>query len=84
MTTAILGIQPDYDGLRIDPCVSKDWKNFKATRQFRGSTYNITVENPNGVCKGVKSMTVNGTPVDGNLVPLADKGSTVEVAVTLG
>ncbi len=84
MTTAILGIQPDYTGLRIDPCVSKDWKNFNVTRQFRGATYNIAVENPDGICKGVKRMTVDGSPMDGNLVPLAAEGTVVEVHVTLG
>ncbi len=84
MTTAILGIQPDYDGLRIDPCVSKDWKRFGVTRQFRGATYSIRVENPDGVCKGVKSMTVDGKTVDGNLIVPAAEGAVVEVAVTLG
>ncbi|NOU35282.1 MAG: N,N'-diacetylchitobiose phosphorylase [Kiritimatiellaceae bacterium] len=84
MTTAILGIQPDYEGLRINPCVPKDWKKFSATRQFRDAEYRITVENPNGVCKGVKNMTVDGKAVEGNLVPLAKAGSTVTVHVTLG
>ncbi len=84
MTTAILGIQPDYNGLRIDPCVSKDWKSFSVTRQFRGAEYRITVENPAGVCKGVKSMTVDGQTVEGNLIVPAAEGAVVEVAVTLG
>jgi len=83
-TQGILGVQPDYTGLRIDPCVSKDWKNYKITRQFRGATYNVTVENPNGVCKGVKTMIVDGNAIDGNVIPLAAAGSTVEVTVTLG
>ena len=84
MTTAILGIQPNYEGLRINPCIPRDWKTFNATRQFRDAEYRITVENPNGVCKGVKKMTVDGKAVDGNLVPLAKAGSTVTVHVTLG
>ena len=84
MTSAILGIQPDYNGLRIDPCVSKDWKNFSVTRQFRGAEYRITVENPDGVCKGVKAMTINGQTVEGNLVAPAAEGAVVKVAVILG
>lgn len=84
MTWAILGIQPDYNGLRIDPCISKDWKNFKVTRQFRDATYNITVENPDGVNKGVKTMTVDGRPVDGNLIAPAAAGEIIEVSVILG
>jgi len=84
MTSSILGIQPDYNGLRIDPCVSKDWKNFSVTRQFRGAEYRITVENPDGVCKGVKAMTINGQTVEGNLVAPAAEGAVVKVAVILG
>ncbi len=83
MTTAILGIRPDYEGLRVDPCVSKEWKHFSVTRKFRGATYNITVENPSGVCKGVSSMIVDGQPVDGNLIPPAAEGAAVEVLVTM-
>jgi len=80
----ILGIQPDYEGLKIDPCVPGEWRQFNVTRQFRGATYNITIENPDGVNKGVKGMTVDGQAVDGDVVPAADAGATVEVKVTLG
>jgi cellobiose phosphorylase len=84
MTHSILGIQPDYDGLRIDPCIARDWKGFTASRQFRGAEYRITVENPKGICKGVKKMTVDGKAVEGNLIPLAKAGTTATVRVTLG
>ena len=80
----ILGIQPDYDGLRIDPCIPTDWKQFKVTREFRGATYKITIENPDGANKGVKAMTVNGQAVDGNVVPASDAGAIVEVLAILG
>ena len=80
----ILGIQPDYDGLRIDPCIPTDWKQFKVTRVFRGATYKITIENPDGANKGVKAMTVNGQAVDGNVVPASDAGAIVEVLAILG
>ena len=80
----ILGIQPDYDGLKIDPCVHAEWKQFNVTRQFRGATYNITIENPDGVKRGVKGMTVDGHAVDGDVLPTADAGASVEVRVTLG
>ena len=83
MTTAILGIQADYNGLRIDPCIPSSWNGFTATRKFRGATYRITVKNPNGICKGVQSMTVNGELIAGNLVPLAAQGETSNVLVSL-
>jgi cellobiose phosphorylase len=80
----ILGIKPGYDGLTIDPCVSKDWKEYKVTREYRGASYNITIKNPAGVCKGVGSLTVNGEPVQGNVVPVQVEGSVNTVEVTLG
>lgn len=78
----ILGIAADFDGLKIDPSIPHQWDGMKATRQFRGATYDITVKNPNHVCKGVKSMTVDGKAVDGNVIPVMDGGKhTVEVVL---
>lgn len=80
----ILGIAPDYDGLKIDPSIPSSWDGFKASRLFRGVRYNITVKNPENVSKGVKSMTCDGVRVSGNVLPVFEKGSTHEVEVILG
>jgi cellobiose phosphorylase len=80
----ILGIKPGYDGLTIDPCVSKDWKEYTVTRAYRGAIYKITIKNPMGVCKGVGSLAVNGEPVQGNVVPIQAAHSVNEVEVVLG
>ena len=80
----ILGIVPDYDGLKVDPSIPSAWDGFSATRQFRGDTYKIKIENPNHVCKGVKSMTVDGKAVDGCVIPVIGDGASHEVVVTLG
>ncbi len=77
-TQWILGIRPEYAGLRIDPCIPSAWEGFSATRRFRGRTFHITVHNPQHVCKGVAEMVVDGEPMPGNLIPL-DGGETVEV-----
>jgi cellobiose phosphorylase len=79
----ILGLRPEYDGLRVDPAIPADWGGFAATRKFRGCTYNIKVENPDHISKGVKSVTVDGKPADGGILPLFD-GGVHEVTVTLG
>ncbi len=80
ITQYILGIKPDYDGLLINPCIPAKWDGFKFSRQFRGATFNIEVKNPNHVCKGVKSMTVDGKAVAGNKVPIFTSGEhTVEI-----
>lgn len=80
----IIGIQPTLDGLRVDPCVPADFGNFTVTRKFRGITYRITVENPNGVEKGVASMTVDGVETTGNVIPFDAGKQTVDVKVVMG
>ncbi|MBQ8856002.1 MAG: glycosyl transferase [Bacteroidales bacterium] len=81
ITQFILGIKPGYDGLEIDPCICPDWKEYTVRRKFRGASYDIKVMNPSGVCKGVASMTVDGVPVDGNMIPFAPGAHTVEVVL---
>jgi len=80
----ILGIQPQYNGLKIDPCIPKDWNGFEIVRKFRGAVYKIKVSNPKKVSKGVGKVTVNGKEITGNVVPLAKQGSENIVEVTLG
>jgi len=80
----ILGIQPDFDGLKIDPSIPSDWEGFTATRIFRGTKYKIVVKNPSHVCKGVKSMTVDGKAVAGCVIPFEAGKKEVKVEVTLG
>ena len=80
----ILGVQPDFDGLKIDPSIPSAWDGLKASRQFRGDTYDIEVKNPDHVCKGVKSMTVDGKAIDGNVIPVAGDGKAHKVEVVLG
>lgn len=78
----LLGIKPDYNGIVVDPCLEQSMKGYKVTRQFRGATYNIEVVN-NGAQKGVKELYVNGKKVEGNLVPMAKAGETVDVKAVM-
>ena len=80
----ILGIKPDFDGLKVDPSIPANWDGFTATRLFRGAKYNITIKNPNHVCKGVKSLVVDGAAVEGCVVPLVEGKKEVNVEITLG
>ena len=84
ITQYILGVQPDYEGLRIDPCIPKDWDGFKMTRKFRGATYKIEVQNPSHVSKGVRETWVNGEKMSSNLVPLLEKGKQHRVKIIMG
>ncbi len=84
ITQYILGVQPDYEGLRIDPCIPKDWDGFKMTRKFRGATYKIEVQNPSHVSKGVLETWVNGEKMSSNLIPLLEKGKQHSVKIIMG
>jgi cellobiose phosphorylase len=79
----ILGIRPEYDGLRIDPCIPAEWQGFTVERAFRGSRYRIRVANPRHLSRGVTSLRVDGREVAGNLVAPAGEGLH-EVEAVLG
>lgn len=84
ITQFILGIRPDYDGIRIDPCVPTSCEGFSVHRRFRGADFEITVSNPGHVSKGVASLSLNGIPLEGNLIPVCPAGSVNKVEAVLG
>ena len=80
----ILGIMADFDGLKIDPSIPAAWDGLKATRQYRNATYQITVTNPDHINKGIKSVTVDGKAIDGNILPVFEDGKVHTVEVVMG
>lgn len=84
ITQFILGIQPEYHGLKINPCIPKSWDGFEITRKFRGAEYHISISNPNHICKGIKKLTVNGIEIAGNVIPIAKAGTINKVEAELG
>ncbi|WP_099468391.1 GH36-type glycosyl hydrolase domain-containing protein [Konateibacter massiliensis] len=80
----ILGILPDYSGLIVNPCIPAGFGDFTLTREFRNANYHITVKNENAVQKGVKKIIVDGTELDGNLIPFEEGKSTYQVTVIMG
>ena len=80
----ILGVQPQYDGLGIDPCVPKGFGGFKLTRKFRGADYEIEVQNPDDVEKGVKKLIVDGKEVSGCVIPFEEGKKSYKVTVVMG
>lgn len=80
----ILGIQPEFDGLKINPVIPKAWDGYTVNRYFRGDTYQITVRNPRHVSCGIARMTVDNKEVEGNIIPLFGDGKLHVVEVELG
>ena len=84
VSQAILGVKPALDGLQIDPCIPASVSGFTLSRRYRGARYEITVENPDGVQRGVKAVFVDGLPQSGNVIPVREAGSIVQVRVIMG
>ncbi|MCS7011061.1 MAG: glycosyl transferase [Anaerolineales bacterium] len=79
----ILGIRPEYGGLRIDPCIPHHWDGFEVQRSFRGGLYRIHVYNPIHCSRGVSRILLNGQPLETTLLP-PSPGSVQHVEVWLG
>ncbi len=94
----ILGVSPTHQGLCINPCLPEGFGDFELTRKFREGTYHIRVVNPDGVEKGVKSVTVDGTAIEdtfsgaatasgcegGFIIPYVKGKESYDVVVTMG
>ncbi|MBR0473456.1 MAG: hypothetical protein IJJ19_00485 [Erysipelotrichaceae bacterium] len=83
LTEGILGIQPDYDGLTVNPCIPHTVKSYSVNRLFRNTMYHITVNNPDGVEKGVREIKINGKEIPVGPLPLTNEKE-VNVEVTMG
>ncbi len=85
VSQAILGIKPQYDGLKIDPCLPQFLEDLTVTRQFRGNTYVIHIQNRAGDEKGRIALTLDGKPIAGRTLPLLPEGRyDVECVITPG
>ena len=72
--------------MRLDPCIPRAWPGFEIVFRYRSARYEIAVENPDGVSRGVKAVALDGRtlPERAALVALMDDGGTHEVRVILG
>ena len=77
-TQYLLGIRPEYDGLRIAPCLPKEFDRLKITRKFRGATYNIQIERT-----GSKSLYVNNKQMNGDIIPVFPANTEHQIKVTI-
>ncbi|MGN8631546.1 GH36-type glycosyl hydrolase domain-containing protein [Blautia sp. HCP3S3_G3] len=84
LSQAILGVQPSYQGLCIDPCIPEGFGDFSLTRQYRGATYHVDVKNPDNVQKGVKKIVVDGKEYEGCCIPAEEGKTEYHVTVYMG
>jgi cyclic beta-1,2-glucan synthetase len=82
----LLGFRLRGAVLHLDPCIPRAWRGFDITFRYHASRYEIAVENPNGVTRGISTIDVDGIrlPLGGGSVPLTSDGATHRVRVLLG
>jgi cellobiose phosphorylase len=68
ITQYILGIKPTYDGIEIDPCIPSTLKEYTVHRELRDASFDITVKNPDGRESGVRSVVLDGSTIEGNVI----------------
>ena len=82
---SILGFRLRGARLIIDPCIPHEWPGFSMTFRYHSARYEIVVENPDRVCRGVSSLDVDGARHDPRVgIPLEDDGNTHHVRAVLG
>ena len=82
----ILGFRLQGATLLIDPCIPRTWPGFGIAFRYNSARYEIQVENPGGVCRGIVRAELDGVALPGDQarIPLADDGATHHVRVVLG
>ena len=79
----ILGMRPDFYGLRIAPSIPKEWDGFEVEKDFRGCHLHIKVQNPGHAESGFKKLTVNGEELKDNYIPQDKLTAETEVELYL-
>jgi cyclic beta-1,2-glucan synthetase len=83
-TGEILGFRKDGDTLHISPCIPEDWSGFSMVYRFGNTKYNIEVQNPDRIQKGVKQVIFDGRDLKEMVIPLKDDGDNHQVTVVMG
>ena len=79
----ILGIRPEFSGLKVEPCIPAAWEEYRVTRVFRGATYVIHVKNPNHINRGRAVIEMDGVLLTDNILPVLPAGNTALVNIVL-
>ncbi len=78
----IVGVRPEFDGLRVEPRLPSHVKKATLRRVYRGAEYLIEVDNRNNT--GEVRLSADGAAVDGCVLPAAPAGSSVRVKAVVG
>lgn len=79
----ILGLIVENKMLKFNPCVPKEWKEYKITYRYYGSIYNITIKNPNERSTGVTKLLLNGKEIEEKTIQLKNNMGEQEIEVII-
>ena len=79
----ILGLKIKNNTLKMEPCIPKDWKEYKIKYRYKNSIYNISVKNPNGKNTGVERFYQNGKEIEEKQVKLNGEGGMFEIEIEM-
>ena len=81
----LLGVRVQGTRLVVNPCIPSGWPGFTVAFRYRSARYDIAVENPDGVCRGVAVLEIDGVALDDRTgIPLGDDQRSHRVRVVLG
>jgi cyclic beta-1,2-glucan synthetase len=81
----ILGFRLRGKTLTVDPCIPAKWRGYSLTFRYHSAVYEIKVENPQGVCRGVTRSEVDGIPTaTPGIIPLDGARGIHAVRLVLG
>ena len=81
---SILGFRLEGDKLKIDPCIPRWWREFEITYRRKQAVYQIKVENPLGISRGVSTIELDGVVQTSDSISLADEARQYKVRVVMG
>lgn len=82
LTEYMFGVKPTYKGLKLNPCITNNWDKVEIKRVFRGTTYNITIDNSAKCGNHVKEIYLDGNLIDGDTI--LSNNPTADVLVVMG
>ena len=85
-TQYLLGVRTTLDGLKLDPCIPSDWREYKVQRDYLGCRVNITFENPLGVSSGVDHIIIDDIKYEENILPrsIFEGRKEIDIRVLMG
>jgi cyclic beta-1,2-glucan synthetase len=81
---ALLGLRIRKNKIQIDPCIPRNWEEYRINLRHGTSQYRITIDNPEQVNRGVLEISADGVPVASNEIPLYEDGKRHEIRVRMG